>query len=89
LFSVFHGIIIGRVKENGDGKLRDAYFKVIVDEKKFLDILGKSPLGGESFELYSHGTSLKPRNLSNDKAKGVTKKQKHALLNIFGECTSK
>ena len=32
--SVFHGIIIGRVKENGDWTLRDAYFKVIVDEKK-------------------------------------------------------
>ena len=32
--SVFHGIIIGRVEESGDGTLRDAYCKVIVDKKK-------------------------------------------------------
>ena len=44
-------------------------------KKKFLDILGKSPLGGESLELYSHRTSLKPRNLSDDKVKGATKKR--------------
>ena len=44
-------------------------------KKKFLDILGKSPLGGESLELYSHGTSFKPRNLSDDKVKGATKKR--------------
>ena len=53
-------------------------------KKKFLDILGKSPLGGDSLELYSHGTSLKPRNLSDDKAKGVTKK-KSMLCSIFLE----
>ena len=85
--SVFHGIIIGRVEESGDGTLRDAYCKVIVDKKKkkkFPDMLGKSPLGGESLEMYSHGTSLKPRNLSDDKAKGVTKK-KSMLCSIFLE----
>ena len=53
MLSVFHGIIIGRVEESGDGMLSDAYFKDIVDGKKtsFLDILDESPLGGESLEL--------------------------------------
>ena len=53
-------------------------------KEKFLDTLGKSPLGGESLELYSHGTSSKPRNMGDDKAKGVTKK-KSMLCSIFLE----
>lgn len=48
--------------------------------------ISKSLLSGKSFERYSHGTSLKPRNLSNDNAKQVTKKR-NMLCSVLLENT--
>ena len=56
----------------------------LIKKKTFLNISGKSPLGGESLVFYSHDTSLKPRNLSDNEAKGATKKRS-MLCSIFLE----